>query len=39
VGENVERVAQAIAEQGLVTIEAARAELHRIERAMTDAAE
>jgi hydroxymethylglutaryl-CoA reductase len=38
-GENVERVAQAIAESGQVTVEAARAELHRLERAMVDAAE
>ena len=38
-GENVERVAQVIAESGQVTVEAARAELHRLERAMVDAAE
>ncbi|MBX7192062.1 MAG: hydroxymethylglutaryl-CoA reductase, degradative [Sandaracinaceae bacterium] len=38
-GELVERVAQAIAESGHVTIEAARAELHRLDRGMVDAAE
>ncbi|MBN8610970.1 MAG: 3-hydroxy-3-methylglutaryl-CoA reductase, partial [Deltaproteobacteria bacterium] len=39
VGELVERVAQAIAESGQITVEAARAELARQRTASLDAAE